>query len=73
MKKDTLAQVLSCEFCKIVKKTFLTEHLRTTASEGINTISTASYHQDNLQDLFIYIKRTKFEKCVSFGPSTLGK
>ena len=28
----TLAQVFSCEFCKISKNTFLTEHLWTTAS-----------------------------------------
>ena len=27
-----LAQVFSCEFCQISKKTFFTEHLRTTAS-----------------------------------------
>ena len=31
IKKDTLAWVFSCEFCEISKKTFLTEHLRTTA------------------------------------------
>ena len=30
--KETLAQVFSCEFCKISKNTFLTEQLRTTAS-----------------------------------------
>ena len=27
-KKETLAQVFSCEFCKISKNTFFTEHLR---------------------------------------------
>ena len=27
-KKETLAQVFSCEFCKIFKKTFFIEHLR---------------------------------------------
>ena len=31
-KKETLAQVFSCEFIKISKNTFFTEHLRTTAS-----------------------------------------
>ena len=31
-KKEILAQVFSCEFCKISKNTFFTEHLRTTAS-----------------------------------------
>ena len=32
IKKETLAQVLSCEFCEIFKNIFLTEHLWTTAS-----------------------------------------
>ena len=31
--KETLAQVFSCEFCKISKNTLLTEHLWATASE----------------------------------------
>ena len=31
-KKETLAQVFSCEFCEISKNTFFTEHLWTTAS-----------------------------------------
>ena len=29
IKKETLAQIFSCEFCKISKKTFFTEHLPT--------------------------------------------
>ena len=32
IKKETLVQVLSCEFCEIFKNTFFTEQLRTTAS-----------------------------------------
>ena len=32
IKKETLVQVFSCEFCKISKNTFFTEHLRATAS-----------------------------------------
>ena len=32
MKKETLAQVFSCEFCKIFKNSFFTENLRVTAS-----------------------------------------
>ena len=32
IKKKTLTQVFSCEFCEIFKNTFLAEHLRTTAS-----------------------------------------
>ena len=31
IKKETLAQVFSCEFCEIAKNTFFTEHLWTTA------------------------------------------
>ena len=33
IKTETLAQVFSCEFCKILKKTFFTEHLRATAPD----------------------------------------
>ena len=32
VKKQTLGQAFSCEFCKISKKTFFAEHLRATAS-----------------------------------------
>ena len=32
IKKETLAQVFSCEFCEIYKNTFFTEHLRAIAS-----------------------------------------
>ena len=32
IKKETLAQVISCEFCEISMNTFFTEHLWTTAS-----------------------------------------
>ena len=32
IKKETLAQVLSCEFCEISKNASFTEHLWTTAS-----------------------------------------
>ena len=35
IKKETLAQVFSCEFCEISKNNFFTEHLWTTASEVI--------------------------------------
>ena len=35
IKKETLAQVFSCEFCEISKNTFFTEHLCKTASEQI--------------------------------------
>ena len=32
-KKETQAQVFSCEFCKIFKNTYFKEHLRTAASK----------------------------------------
>ena len=32
IKKETVAQVFSCEFCEIFKNAFFTEHLWTTAS-----------------------------------------
>ena len=35
IKKETLALVFSCEFCKISKNTFFTEHLWMTASDFI--------------------------------------
>ena len=33
IKKETLAQVFSCEFCEISKNTFLTEQLRSSDDE----------------------------------------
>ena len=33
IKKETLAQMFSCEFCETFENTFFTEHLWTTASE----------------------------------------
>ena len=35
IKKETLAQVFSCEFWEIFKNTFFIEHLRETTSENI--------------------------------------
>ena len=35
IKKETLAQVISSEFCEIFKNTFFTEHLRATAFENL--------------------------------------
>ena len=32
IKKETLAQMFSCEFCQISNNAFFTEHLRTTTS-----------------------------------------
>ena len=38
IKKETLAQVFSCEFCEISKSTFFTEHLWTTTSALNNKV-----------------------------------
>ena len=37
IKKETLAQVFSCEFYEIFKNTFFTENLRTTASDSVSS------------------------------------
>ena len=38
IKKKTLAQVSSCEFCEIAQKNFFTEHLWVTASISLETL-----------------------------------
>ena len=38
IKKETLAQVFSYEFCEISKNTFFTKHLWTTASFPMNPL-----------------------------------
>ena len=75
IKKGTLAQVFSCEFCEIFKNTFFTEHLWTTASDALelywNSISArvfsckfASYFQSTylgqlLKLLLLSVSRKK--------------
>ena len=62
LKRETLAQVFSCEFCEISKNTFFTEHLRTTASEVkqnevftiINRIFIFIWYQCNIENWFHY-------------------
>ena len=58
-----MVQVFSCEFCKISKNTFFTEHLRTTAS------NTNNYHKvyqktQKLKSTF-YCKRHQENKLVN--------
>ena len=38
-KKETLAQVFSCEFGEIFKNTYFVEHLLTTASDNPKVVS----------------------------------
>ena len=46
LKKETLTQVFSCEFCIISKNTFFTEHLWTTTST-YKTLQALRYKQQN--------------------------
>ena len=39
IKKETLAQVFSCEFCKISKNTFSMEHIRATAPDKLGEVN----------------------------------
>ena len=43
IKKETLAQVFSCEFCDISKNTFFTEHIWATASAQIDPDKIVNY------------------------------
>ena len=43
IKKETLTQLSSSEFCKISKNTFFTEHLWTTASVTNGTVSCVAF------------------------------
>ena len=38
IKKESVAQVFSCEFCEISKNNIFTEHFRTTASVTLSTV-----------------------------------
>ena len=47
IKKETLKQVFSCEFCEISKKTLFTEHLWTTASDSLTIEKIFTKHLEN--------------------------
>ena len=49
LKKETLAQVFSCEFREIFEKTFFTEHLWSTASVA-NCVANASVYNWSYRD-----------------------
>ena len=48
IKKETLAQIFSCDFCEISKKTFFTEHL----SEMVSEFSTVA--EEKLCEIFVF-------------------
>ena len=60
LKKETLAQVFSCEFYEISKNTFFTEHLWTTASQICLRRQPASNHKKIT--LFMYYVDKQAEK-----------
>ena len=47
IKKETLAQVFSCEFCEISKNTFFTKHLWATASEQVTIYHYSACRRQN--------------------------
>ena len=48
IKKETLAQVFSCELCEIFQSTFPTEHIRTTASgDSIKNVLKTHYSKSD--------------------------
>ena len=46
IKKETLAQVFSCNFCETFKNIFFTEHLRTTVSECFKLVDQSNKIQE---------------------------
>ena len=54
IKKETLVQVFSCEFCEISGNNFFTEYLQTTASVTANP-GTFSYRSTDIGNLQVKI------------------
>ena len=63
-KKESLAQVFSCKFCKLSKSNFFTEHLQTTASDFFIQDLYRKYEK-NLQNSCPEILREIHEEHVS--------
>ena len=63
-KKETLAQVFSCEFCKIYRNTFFTEHLRATASAFI--FSTSAFFLIRLSFEYFLKVPSRFIVCYLY-------
>ena len=58
LKKEALAQVLSCKICEIFKNPFFTEHLRTTASMTLKyeiPIVKSSHQRCSIKKVFLKI------------------
>ena len=69
LKKEALAQVLSCKICEIFKNPFFTEHLRTTASMTLKyeiPIVKSSHQRCSIKKVFLKISQNSQEKtCAS--------
>ena len=65
-KKETLAQLFSCEFCKSSKKTFFTEQLRATASVWRFTIliEDLEYHSHPFLSTHFQFWRKTFDNLL---------
>ena len=50
IKKETLTQAFFCEFCKISKNTFFTEHLWTTATGKVYCCLFFSYDTNHVKN-----------------------
>ena len=50
IKKATLAQVFSCEFCEIFQNNFFTEHFRTTASLNYRLLYSLSFSSSQCKE-----------------------
>ena len=61
IKKETLAQVFSCEFWEIFKKTVFTEHLLTTISETFLKLLVNNLQK---QPLDVFCKKKMFLKIL---------
>ena len=78
MKKETLAQVFSCEFCENFKNTFLKEHLLETATGMSCKVFAAIGNGNSLRVLYlgrIYRKKPfmglLFSNAVDHRPAIL--
>ena len=80
IKKETLAQVFSCDFCKIFKNVFFREHLRANASHStwLKLISSTGFFVDCVCSIFYEIRKGKlpyrewspFENSLAFSMLT---
>ena len=79
IKKDTLVQVFSSEFCEISKNTFFTEHLRASASLyqvrwrcSYTLILIVTLIFQHLQPILVLVEEVRvLFTCILFNPLSL--